>query len=88
MKFTSKFGQNHCAILSLQGKRFKMFEMRFSKKHHTHDILILSLLLVIFMVYLLKVFNAEELHFLKSLKVNCSNRAYSLSMRPIFNNQC
>ena len=31
MKFTSKFGQNHYAILSLQGKRFKMFEMRFSR---------------------------------------------------------
>ena len=32
----------------------------------------------------LKVFNAVELHFLKSLKVNCSNIAYSSSMRPIF----
>ena len=34
-----------------------------------------------------KVFNAVELHILKSLKVNCSNTVSSLYMQPIFNKQ-
>ena len=40
--------------------------------YQTHDIFILLLLLVIIIVKLLKVSNAVELHFLKSLKINYS----------------
>ena len=50
-----------------------------------YNITILSLLLVIIMVEPLKVFNAVELNFLKSLKVNCSNTICSSFMRPINN---
>ena len=64
---------------------FKMFKMRFSRfwkclkttrNSPEHGGII--------MVELLKVFNAVELHFLKSLKVNCSDTACSSSLRPIF----
>ena len=36
------------------------------------------------MVELLQVFNAVKLHFLKSLKVDCSDTACSLFMQLIF----
>ena len=45
-------------------------------RNTTHDILTLSLLLVIIMVELLNVLNALELYFLKLLEVNCSNTAF------------
>ena len=45
-------------------------------RNTTHDILTLSLLLVIIMVELLNVLNALELYFLKLLEVNCSSTAF------------
>ena len=77
---------------------FKIFKRRFSRfwkclkttrnsprtNRHTHYIFILPLLMVIIMAEFLKVLNAVELHFLKSLKVNCSNKACSSPRRPIF----
>ena len=47
--------------------------------------LTLWLLLLLIMLSLLKLFTSEQLHFLKSLKVNRSNMACSSSIRPIFN---
>ena len=57
------------------------------EKHHTNDILILSLLLIIIMVDLLRIHSAVELQFLKSLKVYCSNTACFSSMCPIYHKQ-
>ena len=72
-------------LQAVQNEVFKVLKMFKNNMKHTHDILILSLLLVIIMVELLKVFTAVELHFLKSLlDVNCSDTAGSSSMRPIF----
>ena len=73
-KYNIKFTRAACWINSKEKER---------KKYHTHDILIFSLLLVIIMVYILKVVNASKLHFLKSLKLNCSNAVCSLFMRLI-----
>ena len=59
-------------------------KIRNRDKSTAHDI-ILSLSLVIIIVELSKLFNTVELHFFKSLKVNCSNTVCSSFMRPISN---
>ena len=82
-KRAHKTRDKHVFFQNGQNESFKILKM--FKNNHTHDILILSLLSVITMVELLKVFNAMELHFLISLKVNCSSTACSSSIRPIFN---
>ena len=61
------------------GQPAELIQKLEKQQHHTHDIHMLSLLLATIMLQFLKVFNAEEFHILKSIKVNCSdnNKLYN-----------